>query len=191
MIPFDSDANYYEIYISNAASGGGGQAGAKVDGPDGHKSYDIGLSRKDFRNLLSTIAKSNLNLKPFQKEYKEYIYDDVIVHNYKNTETHVFRHTPICIKQLDKTCGALLIGYQKNKLTFLNVPSTRNIYDIQYVKKLIFRVNNRIFVNFQSSVNLNQEKTYTAYINYNHENNIEQDSVQNNIESLMKVLSLS
>lgn len=179
MIPFNSEANYYEIYIGT---------GAKLENPEGHKSYNIGLSRKDFRNLLSAIAKSNLNLKPFQKEYKEYIYDDVIVHNYKNTETHIFRHTPICVQPSATT---VLIGYQKNKLTFLNVPSTRNIYDIQYVKKLIFRVNNRIFVNFQSSVNLNQEKTYTVYINYNHENNIEQDSVQNNIESLMKVLSLS
>lgn len=186
MIPFDSEANYYEIYIG---AGKQVQAGAKLESPESHKSYNIGLSRKDFRNLLSAIAKSNLNLKPFQKEYKEYIYDDVIVHNYKNTETHVFRHTPICVQPA--TSAGLLIGYQKNKLTFLNVPSTRNIYDIQYVKKLIFRVNNRIFVNFQSSVNLNQEKTYTVYINYNHENNIEQDSVQNNIESLMKVLSLS
>ena len=181
MIPFDSDANYYEIYM-------GVGAGTKTDDPESHKTYDIGLSRKDFRNLLSAIAKSNLNIKPFQKEYKEYIYDDVIVHNYKNTETHIFRHTPICIQPAS---SGLLIGYQKNKLTFLNVPSTRNIYDIQYVKKLIFRVNNRILVNFQSSVTLNQEKTYTVYINYNHENNIEQDSVQNNIESLMKLLKLT
>jgi len=190
MIPFDSEANYYEIYMGGGGGGGAAANAANAAKLEGHKSYNIGLSRKDFRHLLSAIAKSNLNLKPFQKEYKEYIYDDVIVHNYKNTETHVFRHTPVCVQKLDKAVG-LLIGYQKNKLTFLNVPSTRNIYDIQYVKKLIFRVNNRIFVNFQSSVNLNQEKTYTVYINYNHENNIEQDSIQNNIESLMKVLKLA
>lgn len=182
MIPFESEANYYEIYIQPPSS----KTVKNIIGEE----HDISLSRKDFRNLLSCIAKSNLNIKPFQKEYKEYIYNDVIVHNYKNTETHVFRHTPMCIvKKNNDSNNNLLIGYQKNKLTFLNVPSTRNIYDIQYVKKLIFRVNNRIFINFQSSVNLNQERSYSVFINYNHENNIEQDSVQNNITNLLNILT--
>lgn len=177
MLPLESGSNYYEIYIN---------PNLKTTSNNVLTEYDTSLSRKDFRSLLSCIAKSNLDIKHFQKEYKEYIYNGVIVHNYKNTETRIFKNTPLTVI---KNNNNLIIGYQRNKLTFLNVPSTTDIFDITYVKKMIFRFNNRIFLNFQSSINEKGDKTYLVYINYNHENNIEQEGIENNLKTLLDIFA--
>lgn len=168
MIPFDSGSNYYEIYINQG------------------KGYEVGLSPETFRELLSCLARSNTEYKFFQKEYKEYTYGDIIVHNYKNTETRVFKHTPVTIQELD---NKMLLGYHRSKLTFLSVPSTKNIHDMKYIKKLIFRVNNRIFINFQIALDVDGKKVYTVYVNYNHESNIDPEETEKLLNDIMSIIS--
>lgn len=173
MIPFNSQANYFEIFITPSLIG--------KTYEDEASEFDIGLNYEQFTYLMSLMSKSEY--KCFQKQYKQYIYDNIIVHNYKNVENRVFKNTPVIIEKNDK---AIMIGYKRNKLTFLSAPCTKNIYEISYVKKLIFRVNNRIFVNFQCNL-IDNKKIYYVYINYNHESNIDQDSIT---ETLKKILDI-
>ena len=182
MIPLNSNSNYYEIYLTPKMKE------QKLDSSDQSAiEFNINVSKEDFDNMLLTMNKANTDFKYFQKEYKEYKYNEVTVHNYKNTETRIFKFLPQIICKND---NALLIGYQRNKLTFLSVPSTTSIYEISYIKKLIFRVNNRIFINFQCSYSDNI-KTYSVYINYNHEANIDPDGVTNAIKQIFNIFGYS
>lgn len=179
MIPTNNNSNYYEIYLTPQL---------KQNNLDKESiEFTLDVSKENFDNMLQTISKANTDYKFFQKEYKEYKYNEVTVHNYKNTETRVFKFTPQIIY---KNNNAFLIGYQRNKLTFLSVPSTTNIYEISYIKKLIFRVNNRIFINFQCSY-VDNIKKYTVYINYNHESNIDPESINNAITNIFKIFGYS
>lgn len=175
MIPFQNESNYYEIYIHPSLK--------KKD-----NSFEIGMNYDDFSYLLSCIARAQHDFKYFQKEYKEYIYNEVIVQNNNNTEIKVYRQNPNFI-QYNNNC--VCIGYTRNKMTFLNVPSTKNIFDINYVKKLIFRINNRIFINFQINMDSNKEKTYMVYINYNHEQNIDVDGVTQILNKIFDIFGIS
>jgi nuclear transport factor 2 (NTF2) superfamily protein len=175
MIPLNSNSNYYEIYLTS---------NLKHDLLDKEAmAFKIDISKDEFDSMLQTISNANTNYKFFQKEYKEYKYNEVTLHNYKNEETRVFKFTPQVIYKND---NAFLIGYQRNKLTFLSVPSTTSIYEISYIKKLIFRVNNRIFLNFQCNYT-DDTKIYTIYINYNHEANIDPDGVNNAIKTIFDI----
>ena len=177
MLPLESNANYYEIHIKTEKL-------QKIIHDDSIESFNNGLGIPQFKKLLNTMK----NQKHFQKEYKEYLYDNVIVHNYKNTETRVFRQTPVIFEEADKY---MMIGYNRNKLTFLSVPSTTNIHDMIYVKKLIFRINNRLFVNFEIGLSKDDTKTYKVYINYNHESNIEIDGLNVALAKIIETLGLN
>jgi hypothetical protein len=174
-------ANYYEIFLNPRLESKNLDENIKV--------YNTSLDKNEFKYLLSCVSRGNHNFKFFQKEYKEYIYDNVITHNYKNTETRIFKNTPISIIQHE---NSLVIGYNKSKLTFLSMPSTTNIYNINYVKKLIFRVNNRIFINFQISQNdKDNSQTYQAYINYNHESNIDPEEVNKTMKKIYNIFGFA
>jgi len=178
QIPFDSGANYYEIYI---------KPNIEINEDNEKTIIDNNLTVKQFLELLGCMKKSDANsFKYFQKEYKEYLYTDIILQNYKNTELRVFRQNFVNINS-DK--HYTMIGFNRSKLTFLSVPSTTNIHDMIYVKRLIFRVNNRIFVNFQISLHKDGKKTYQVFINYNHETNIDPEGVTKTLDDVMKILT--
>lgn len=180
MLPIECGANYFEVFVTTASPSQHGDTTA----------YEIGLTRDEFNRLLERIGKAH-DLKNFQKEYKEYVYNDAIVHNYMNTETRVFRNTPVQVQE-GKSC--VVVAYNRSKLTFLNVPSTKTIHDTQCVKKLIFRVNNRIFVNFQAAAppgGMENDVTYTVYVNYNHEQNVDMDCIKDALDKVCGILGIS
>ena len=181
MIPFESQSNYYEIFLNHDIL---------RDSNPGMQEFKVAMSEDKFKMMLSQMAQANIlnTYKFFQKEYKEYIYSDVIVHNYKNLETRVIRCVPQIVLHNNKS---LLMGYIKSKLTFLNVPSTINIYEINYVRKLIFRVSNRIFINFQTSISEQGDKTYMVYINYNHDNNIDPERITNTLQKVFDIFGIT
>lgn len=177
MLPFDCGANSFELYVCH-----------DKQESDDIKKYTINLDKTVFNKLLSSM-KNSTSYKFFQKEYKEYVYNNIIVENYKNTEVRVIKNQ--CILTENKN-NWLLMAYTRSKLTFLSIPSTKIIHEINYVKKLIFRINNRIFVNFKIVLNDHDNtKTYIVYINYNHDTNLEQDGIKKDLQKVMDILTCS
>lgn len=159
--------NYYEIFITTNSK----------QLLDDHV-YDIGIDKERFYKILSSIK----DHKYFQKEYKEYIYSDIVYRilnkNSSNKNNNdlmkVFKQTPLKITNYDKF---IVIGYNKNKLSILNFPSTTNIDQINYVKTLVFRITNRIYVNFNITIDSKtKNKIYSIFLNYNHDSNYKSDT---------------
>jgi hypothetical protein len=158
------NCNYYEIVLLS-----------------NDNKYDFGQS--GFSKVLAKMSQTTY--KHFEKNYKEYIIEDIIVHNYNNEETKVFRNSA---KDVIENKDHIIIGFQKTKLTPLNYPSTTYIYNISYVKKLIFRISNRIYINFEINLDKDSYKTYKIYINYNHDNNVDMSQILSQLDELMKLL---
>jgi len=156
------NANYYEIYF--------------VDGPSNNDIY----SKSDFYAILGKVK--DMSYKFFKKQYKQYIHENVIVHNYDNDEIKVQKKVLLDRTYINNT---LTLAFQKTKQSMLNVSSTKNIYDIKYVKKLTFRVNNWIYINFEISSSHDMDHLdHTAYINYNHDEKVDLDLINATIKDL-------
>lgn len=139
----------------------------------------------DFERLLSKIK----NIKYFQKEYKCYQYQNLIYENYYNKDTKVY--TKDCISIDDDIHNSfVLCFYSKEKKPFHLFPSTTDIHSIYQVKKLIFRLHNRLYLNFESQY---YHKTNCivrkVYFNYNHEKNVELSCINQQLQQYVQILN--
>lgn len=175
MMKLVPGANYYEIIVADK----------KEILTDTIIKFNVGLSEKNFYEIMSKI--DGKKYKYFQREYKEYFHKDLICQCFINDDVKVQRKTPINIDEnIDKN---IIIAYNKNKLTLVNFPSTKNLHKISYVKKLIFRVSNRIYINFKISVDAQtKNKNYIIYINYNHDDNVDFNITSTNIKEILEML---
>lgn len=161
-----NECNYYEYVLTSDIS-----------------KYDMG--KKTFFDILTKMALENH--KCFEKKYKEYIVsNNITCHNYENKDIKIYTNKALYIENKDKY---IIIGYNKTKQTILNYPSTNNIYVTNYIKKLIFRVTNRIYINFEICLQENKKKLYKIYINYNHDNNVDTKIINQNIDDLLKIIT--
>lgn len=174
-------ANYYEIYVINGIN-----EKNKLT-LDTCNSFTIGLNKKIFYQILSKI--DSQKFKFFQREHKEYQHKDMACQCFINDETKVFRSTPINISEQK---NFIIIASNRTKLTLINFPSTKNLQKITYIKKLIFRITNRIYLNFEISVETTdpKEKIYTIYINYNHEDNVDFNMISKTINEIILLITL-
>lgn len=152
--------------------------------------YDFNIPETTFEHLLHKIASiaSRKDIKYFQKEYKEYIYSDTIYQIFTDNEIKIYKLIPISTNQFRKQYQWLESNFQKHKLSLINVPSNIDYDTLSYVKTLIFRISNRVYVNFE--VKLTDAFTsYKVFINYNHDLNVDYIEIEKQIISIMNLLS--
>lgn len=165
-----TNCNYYEYYLFTNL----------VDVND----TVIDIGKEKFIDFLKKI--SNNNLKYFQKEYKEYHYGDIVYQNYNNEEIKVTKTTPI---ETVTAKGCLRIGCIRQKLNIINVPSNANADVIYYVKHLIFRFTSRIYLNMIVKKDTEGHESFSVYINYNHDSNVDIPRVNESLNKIIKMVT--
>lgn len=145
--------------------------------------WDTTVTKEMFQKYYHILKRKNM--KCFKKQYKEYVYSDVVHQNYVD-EIKIFR----CIPKYMTECGTYIeYAFQKQKLSLANVPSNTSVNVISYVKAYIFRITNRIYVNFHMKYsNIDNSTTYTIFVNYNHDNNVCETGIKKQIESIINVI---
>lgn len=132
-----------------------------------------GFGEEEFYNALQKLKKTNH--KYFQKEYKQYVIQNLFYENYDNQEVIVYEKNAVKVNREDPKW--LEIHYSRNKLSMINLNSTRNVSSTNYVKKLIFRITNRIYINFEIKKNVETSTTSRyIYINYNHDQGVDMNA---------------
>ena len=122
----------------------------------------------------------NYAYKSFTKTYKQYVQDDIIYNNYENKEIKIYTVKPLSYEKVNT--NFLKINYKKSKKNIQNIfPNA-----ISYIKKFSFRINNRIYVNFETSIT-DGEEFFKIYINYNHEKNVDMDVINKEIDVIMNI----
>lgn len=172
LLNIDDEVNYVELFFIKSTS----------DKKD-LKIHRTDLTSDIFFDFLKKMKKTNYKF--FQKEYKEYIYKDIICQIYLNDETKVYKKN--VLKVFQNNSSMISIYSDRIKQTLLNFPSTINLQQTSYVKKLIFRVNNRIYINFQITLDVESDvKSYEVYINYNHEENVDTQLINKTLAEVVK-----
>ena len=141
---------------------------------------DIGEAK--FKAVINRLSRHSDSLKFNQREFKEICYGDIIFQNYNNEEHKVFKLVPISTRFENKR---LVVEYQKQKLSLVNVPSTANVDNVSYVRQLIFRVSNRLFLNCQVKKEPSHT-SHTIFVNYNHDHNMDMNIIEKQLASLFK-----
>lgn len=158
---------------------------------DTHFVYKSNINYEQFNKLFNIFNKQNIRY--VQRDYKEYMYLDVIYQNYDNNEIKVFKLNP---KKIELCDNILHITYDKMKLSLSNVPSNNSVNSISYVRTYIFRITNRIYVNFRirkyiDNINTpDNELVYDIYINYNHDKLVDESIIEQQIKKIKNILTL-
>lgn len=171
----DNYSNYFEIHLCNST----------YNNVDKNVSiYTTSLNRERFYNLMYKMMDTNYRY--HQKQYKEVFIGDVCYQNYKNEEMSIHNIQTNTIENITEKLFA--IAQTKNKLSILSVPSTLNIYSENFIKRLIFRISNRVFVNFEHGITDNKTY-YKVFINYNHDKDVDVSVVLRHIKDALETLT--
>lgn len=147
--------------------------------------YTTEFTRDEFYTILSKMKKDDC-VKYFQKQCKEYVHEDIIFEHGQNDEIRVHQKKPVdfCVYNRLAMCA-----YNKKKLSILSFPSSHHVNLVHYITKFIFRINNRIYINFESKMNKNKT-TYSIYINYNHDQNVDKEVYSRLLNTTIKSILL-
>ena len=147
--------------------------------------YDVDFSENEFLNIMSKLKQTSY--KYFQKEYKEYVHKELEAQYQEDGLKVTHNHMLACDENSLKSFA--LLYFNKQKLTPINFPSTTDFQKISYVRKLIFRINNRVYINFVTTYDPKNEKTtYSIYINYNHDDNVDINNMKKTINECINLL---
>lgn len=131
------------------------------------RSYDI--DDEQFNGCLKKMKAFQYanQYKCFTVDTKEYYHRNLhLIKKIKDNvveETKVYQVSPI--DYIDCP-GNRVITYDKKKLSTVVFPSTQKYDMIKYKRKLIFRINNKIYVNFQQEKD-GEKLSKKIYINFN------------------------
>lgn len=152
--------------------------------------YDYNFNKDEFYSILQKINEimSKKSIKPYQREWKEYVHADIYYKNYSNNEIKIYKKTHVDVEEL--LGDWILIKSLKTKHSPLNYSCTTQMFAILYTRCLIYRVNNRIYINFENSWNEKTNKNeYKIYINYNHDNNVDLPLIKKKIIEIINIFT--
>lgn len=128
------------------------------------------------------------SIKYFEKEFKCYQFNNMFYENHFHKENKIYTKN---FKHVDQTSDhALAICYcEKEKHPFHAFPSTKSISNTCYVKRLTFRIHNRLYLNFETQFYpKNNSYVRKIYLNYNHEHLVDKTLIEENIKRIISTL---
>lgn len=128
------------------------------------------VEQPTFMTMLKGMRKIiGSDVKHFQGDFK--IYQHYDMHMVKKIEDQqavdikVYQQKLMDIQEGDST---QVLSFERKKVSSVLFPSTMDLHRIVFVRKLVFRINHRLFVNFAIEQEQgNHEKNYKVYINFN------------------------
>lgn len=149
------NANYVEIWFGHH---------------DAQNNFITGLPHNKFSVLLKGMRKiAGSDVKHFQGDFK--IYQHYDMHMVKKIEDDqaadikVYQQKVVNVLENKNT---QTLSFERKKVSSVLFPSTMDLHRIVFVRKLVFRINHRLFVNFAIEQEQGSEqKNYKVYINFN------------------------
>lgn len=178
--------NYIEIHLGKL--------------PSNHSNYDVfehSLEKDLFDRLISMLSRKYE--RAFEHDFMETVKGDtVLVRKFEDgniVETRVNN-----IQVLDQWFDAIadsatnalnIMIYDKKKVPVIMFPSTSSVHSVKYIRRLIFRINNRVYVNLQEEKfcdSLN-DIYFRAYVNINYSEGIDNSDITGKVCGILKVFN--
>ncbi len=166
---YGDEGNYIEITLQD----------------DIEEENNIHIDDKVFFRVLNNFKKRYPS--SFQKHYKEYVFCNLFYENNEKNQIKIYRKQ---VMKYEKPISKLHITvYHKEKQAYHIFPCSTNLHSISYISKVIFKLNHRVFVNFEKKTYEKNQGTYNKiYLNYNHEANVDTNHIDSSISSAVNFL---
>lgn len=133
------------------------------------------------------------NIKFYERKVKQYLKDDLyyeVILNHKDEISDIRSYTKIATEYVLEKPNVLKVCFEKHKKPIHAFSSSYDMHDIVYIKRLTFRVSNRVFVNFETGKGVDDTTPYRkVYINANFDGNVDVDFIQSEILQYVALLS--
>ena len=193
----DKSYNYLEINILNknddSRNNNSNDDSINNDSNDDSNDHiiDLNWDNETFTKFLSKIINSKKFNKPFEKKFKviRYFNQNYIINLSDNKYNHykLFYVKNNYIKNNIKNISSIF--YKKSTLPIFQFPSTDNIHDKFFLNKIIFKITNLIYLNFEIMKKNENDIFYRVYINFNNDkHNIDYDTIVKSINKTIKNL---
>ena len=193
-----STFNYLEIDIlnnnknkrvGNADGNADGNVGGNADGNADGNIIDVNWSKNDFIKFLEKLMKTNKSLglknnRPFEKQYRVLKYNNLTY--IKNISDNKFNLFNLSFVDKEIINNILCMKYKRENLAIFQFPSTNKMNDEFYLNKIIFKITNLIYLNFEIMKKNEIEIFYRVYINFNNDKkNIDHNLIIKNLEDII------
>lgn len=171
-IPYD----YLEVVIGRTT----------VDDSNTICEYNVGKDM--FYKMLTSLKQSAISkdFKFFQNDYVETRHGNLQRMQYyqgkKLMETKMYD-----MKAVHMECKPdhVKVYYQRQKVPDVMFPSSLTYDNIRRLRRLIFRINNRLFLNFQIEMNEKKGTLYKVFLNFNNSRDADNMHIEKTIESIL------
>ena len=172
-LQINNDANYYEyVYAVSKVS---------------NERIDINVPEPEFVRLMTKVKTEGF--KYFAKNYKVFQHNTLIYKNNENNDVKLYNRLPVECSFLNEKIVAC--SYSMGKVPIHMFPCSLDINDVHYSNSLIFRIHNRIYLNFekQSYPHLDNKVCRKIFVNYHHDQNVDIQYIADHINRIINLLS--
>jgi hypothetical protein len=142
-----------------------------------------------FFKLMHDVKNKNLHC--FQKYCKEYVHRNKFYENNDKSQIRVFKKTLSETQVVTHGSNQYrVLAYYKEKLPYHAFPSTTMMHSISYVIRSTFKINNRVFLNFERRMYKDAPRPFNkVYINYNHDDNVDVNNIDTAVQAALDIIS--
>ena len=151
--------------------------------------FKYALDQALFDSLLKAF--SDKNGKYFQHDYVEHhknelrLIQKIEADQVTETKVNMMRLCDFKLLPLN-----IITYFDKKKVPIITFPSTNKLNDIKYIRKVIFRINNRLYVNFCEEKSSSNTIIYRINININYTDGMDIEDMKKRIKRILVQLQL-
>ena len=180
MAAISSDCNYVEHVITDGAS--------VLDASTNVTIYDCNVSDDKCNKVFEVMH--HRHLKHYERSIKQYVHGDMFYEiafsKDPEPEIRAYRKTIEAVSL--EHPSILKVCFQKQKIPIHAFPSSNNMYEVNYIKRLTFRKNNRIFLNVDYVKSAQGQESRKIFVNMNLDANTDVNYIMMELEPLLKDL---
>lgn len=152
-------------------------------------SYDYPSDK--FNEMMGKMVYKNN--KYYERKVKQYVKDDLyyeVVLDHKDEIADIRSYVKTAMSYDFPKPNVIKLSYQKHKKPIHAFSSSCDMNEVCYYRRLTFRVSNRVFVNFEIGMGVDDKTSFRKiYINGNFDSNVDSDFVTAEIEQYATLLS--
>lgn len=155
------------------------------DPATGWQVLETNITEERFAKIMQTLARDK-RLRFYEKDFKCYTRNDIQCENRGNQDIRVFQRR-FEKADINNFRGVVRMRYEMTKIPYHQFTSTMHIHDIVYVKRMSAKVNNRVGVHFEISMDPTTNKLVRrVFASCNGEGKVDIDNLESVLEGIVR-----
>lgn len=152
---------------------------------------DYTLDDAAIMRLISALQ--SRNIKSYERKIKRYTKKNLVYEVILDHKDEICDIRSCTMDACDyKSCEdnrILMISYNKSKKPIHAFSSSNDLNDVSYIKRLTFRVSNRLFINIDVTKSVDDTEYKKAFMNVNIDQNVDRDYLDSEVQQYLRIMS--